>query len=260
MNPQTNVHGDENLALNSNSNFNESWALYTKGLGLGILAVVIYVIASSVIGFIIEGITGFNVLTEQLTEEIEGISDPSTLIYIFQDYYANNLTLILLSRILTEFILLLTFPLAAGFILVCRELDLNGYAQTNTLFKGFKPEYWGRLMVLAIIYFIVSKIALMFFILPAVYIWVAACIACPYVLFQGMGGLEAFKASISTVHKNWFSVFKILLIASLFGIAGYFICGFGRIATYPFVLVSIYILYKNLVGFHDDTIDEIGQN
>lgn len=240
-----------------NYSFNTTWDFYTKALGLGMVAVVLYVIASGMIGFLVEGITGFSMMTDEFMEDISG-NDPSTMVYKIQDFYTNNLPLILLSRFSTELILLLTFPLAGGFMLVCREIDERGYSGFSTLWKAFSSEYWGRLMVLALIYFVVSKIALVLFVLPAVYIWVAACIACPYVMFKGMGGLEAFKASIKTVNEHWFSVFKVLLVASLIGFAGYLICGIGRIASYPFVLVTIYMLYKNLVGFSDDSIDEIG--
>lgn len=259
MNSDINTHA-KNDSLNFNSVFNQSWSLFTKSLGMGILAIVIYLIASGMVGFMIESITGFNSITQEFMEDIQGMNDPNTLIYKMQDFYMNNLSLIVISRLLTEFILILTFPLAAGFIMVCREIDQRGYSEVKTLFIGFKPEYWGRLMVLAIVYFILSKIAIMLFILPGVYLWVAACIACPFVLFKGMSGMEALKASIHTVNQKWFSVFKILVVASLIGISGYLLCGVGRVATYPFVLVTIYMLYKNMVGFDDDEITEIGKN
>ena len=259
MNSEIQTH-KTNDSLHFNSVFNESWNLFTKTLGFGVLAVVLYLIASGMVGFMIESITGFNMISQEFSEDIQGMSNPNTLFYKMQDFYMNNLNIIMVSRLLTEFILLLTFPLAAGFIMVCREFDQYGYSAIKTLFIGFKPEYWGRIMVLALVYFILSKIALTLFILPGIYLWVAACIACPFVLFKGMRGIEALKASLHTVNQNWFSVFKLLLAASLIGISGYLLCGIGRIFTYPFVLVMVYMLYKNMVGFEEDEITEIGKN
>lgn len=249
----------KNYSLNFGEIFNEAWNLFTKTIGMGILAVIIYLIASGLIGLVIESLTGFNAVTQGFAEDIQGISNPESMLYKLQEFYTENLNLILVSRLTTELILLLAFPLAAGFILVCREMDQKGYAGISTLFSTFKPEYWGRLMVLAVVYFVVSKIATMFFILPGIYVWTAACIACPFVLFKNMNGVEAFTSSIKMVNKKWFDVFKLLFVASLIGVSGYLLCGIGRIATYPFVLVMVYMLYKNMVGFDEDEISEIGK-
>lgn len=246
--------------LNFSTVFNESWGLFTKTLGLGILAVLIYSIFSGLVGFMVESITGLNVLSQQLVDEISGVRDINYLKEKLQDFYINNSTSFIGSKLITGFIMLLSFPLAAGFILVCREYDLKGYVSVATLFQGFKSEYWGRLMVLALVYFVVSNIAMLLFVLPGIYIWVAACLACPFVLFQNMSGVEAFKASISTVNKNWFLVFQLLFVASLIGVLGYLLCFVGRMVTYPFVLVSIYMMYKHLIGFGSDEIEKIGEN
>lgn len=156
--------------------------------------------------------------------------------------------------------MLLAFPLAGGFMLVCREMDREGVANIGTLFLGFKSEYWGRLMTLAVIYFFVSNVATALFLIPGIYIWVAAVIACPLVMFNKMNGLEAFTTSIKMVNKKWFTVFQILLVASLIGLAGYLLCFVGRVVSYPFVLVTVYTLYKYIVGFQEDEISEIGEN
>jgi uncharacterized membrane protein len=240
--------------------FNESWNLFTRTLGLGVLTILIYSIFSGLVGFMIETITGMNVLSQQLVEELQGSSDINYVFERMKSFYIDNSVSFLSSKLLTDFVMLLTFPLAAGFLFVCREVDSKGYANINSLFQGFKPEYWSRLMTLALIYYVVSKIATLFFILPGIYIWVAACLACPFVLFQGMSGVDAFKASISVVNKNWFSVFKLLFVASLIGVLGYFLCLVGRAVTYPLVLVTIYMMYKHLVGIDSDEIDEIGVN
>lgn len=251
---------NKNYSIKYSVVFNESWSLYTKLIGVGALAVILFSCASFLVSFLLESITGFRDVTNEFMLEIQGMQDPNALLYELQDFYMNNMNSILITRLGTEFIMLLAFPLAGGFMMVCREMDKNGAFNMGTLFEGFKPQYWGRLMVLAVIYFFVSKLATMFFLIPGIYIWVAAVIACPIVMFTNASGVQAFKTSIKLVNKNWFSVFQILFVASLIGVAGYLLCFIGRIVTYPLVLVTVYMLYKHIVGFSENQIDEIGHS
>jgi len=259
MNSEIENIQNKDYTLSYSRVFNESWNLFTKLIGAGALVVVIFCLFSFVVSFLLESITGVRSVTNEFIMDIQGIQDTNVMFYKFRDFYTNNLNALLVTRLGTEFIMLLAFPLAGGFMLVCREMDKNGAFNMGTLFEGFKPQYWGRLMVLAIIYFIVSKIATALFILPGIYIWVAAVIACPIVMFTGASGLQAFTSSIKLVNKNWFTVFQILFVASLIGVAGYLLCGIGRIVTYPLVLVTVYMLYKHIVGFQEDEISKIGE-
>ncbi len=260
MNSEIEKIQNKNYSIKYSVVFNESWNLFTKLIGVGALAVILYSFASFLVSFLLESITGFRNVTNEFMMEIQGMQDPNALLYELQDFYMMNLNSILITRLGTEFLMLLAFPLAGGFMLVCRETDKNGAFNMGTLFEGFKPQYWSRLMVLAIIYFFVSKIATAFLILPGIYIWVAAVIACPIVMFTNASGVQAFTTSIKLVNKNWFTVFQILFVASLIGVAGYLLCFIGRIVTYPLVLVTVYMLYKHIVGFNDDKIDEIGHS
>ncbi|MFA5620293.1 MAG: hypothetical protein WDA08_08320 [Weeksellaceae bacterium] len=251
---------DRNYSLDFNKVINESWNLFTKVIGIGALAVLIYGFSSILLNQVTSTMTGLNLKNQVLLEDIQGSDDMQVIISKTQDFYSENLVSISSNAGLVQLILILAFPLAGGFMLVCREMETKGMANISTLFAGFKPQYWSRLMALGLIYFFISKIALLFFILPGIYIWAAACIACPLVMFHQMSGWEAFKTSISLVNKNWFSVFKLLFVASLFGLMGYLACGIGRVFTYPLVLVTIYIMYKHIIGFPNDQIEEIGHS
>lgn len=240
--------------------FRESQELYTKVLGFGALAVVIYLIAAGVVGLSFEAATGMNQLSNQLAEDMKDSSDLNVIWEKAMAFYSENMTLTLATRFGTELVMLLSFPLAGGFLLVCRQMDKNGYTSVSTLFEGFKPFYWSRLMVLALVYFVLSKVGLMLFLIPGIYIWVAAVLACPFVIFGGKSGIDALRSSVQLVNLHWFAFFKILLVASVIGLLGYLIFCVGRIVTYPFVLVSIYVLYKQTVGFEEDAISDIGKN
>lgn len=251
---------DRNYKIQYSSVFGEAWNLYTKVLGVGALAVVIYGLASYLVARVIGQITGFSFVEKELEERLMGVSDFNVMVYEMQDFYMENMNVFISTSLISSLIMLLSFPLAGGFMLVCREMDKNGVFNIGTLFEGFKSQYWGRLMVLAIVYFVISKIATMFFILPGIYIWVAAVIACPIVMFTNANGIEALTTSVKLVHKNWFTVFQILFVASLIGVAGYLLCVVGRIVTYPLVLVTVYMLYKHMVGFPDNEIEKIGHS
>lgn len=239
--------------------FNESWNLFSKVVGVGALAVAIFGIASFIIAQVLGAITGLSIAQSEFQEDLQNISDPQIMILEAQNFYMDNLTPFLTTSLLTSVLMILAFPLAGGFMLVCREADKNGTANVATLFEGFKPQYWGRLVILGLAYFIVSKIAFMLFIIPGIYVWVAAAIACPFVMFTNLSGIGALKASFKMVNKDWFTVFQILLVASIIGFIGYLLCIVGRLATYPFVLVSVYMMYKHMIGFGNSDISKIGE-
>lgn len=244
--------------LDFNTALNDSWQLFSKTLGIGALGVMIYGVASMLVGQVIGSVTGLQNGYIGISEEMQGVKDLDVLIQVMGDFYRDNLGTIFGSQIIAQLLLILAFPIAGGFMLVCREIDRGGQANINTLFVGFKPHYWSRLILLGIIYFILSKIGLMLFVVPGIYIWVAAVIACPFIMFSDLNAVDALKASVSLVNKNWFTVFKILFVASLFGVVGYLVCFVGRVFTYPFVLVTVYTLYKHIIGFNDNEISEIG--
>lgn len=259
MNSELESIRNKNYTLNFSSVFNESWALFSKVLGVGMLAVGMYVFSSAAISMVIETITGFGALSNEFVAEIQGLQNPNDVIYEVREFYTDNLGAIILTSVLSEIVMLLAFPLAGGFMLVCRETDKTGVVNIGTLFNGFKPQYWTRLMAVAVLYFIISKIAFALFFFPGVYVWTAAVLACPLVMFTNLSGWESFKASFQLINKNWFAAFQILLAASVIGLAGYLLCGLGRIASYPFVLVTVYMLYKHIVGFQEDEISKIGE-
>jgi len=259
MNSEFESISNKSYALNYSNVFNESWNLFSKVIGVGILAVAIYGFSSGAISMVIETITGFGALSNEFVAEIKGLQNPNDVFYELKEFYTENLGAIITTSVLSEIIMLLAFPLAGGFMLVCRETDKTGVVNIGTLFNGFKPQYWTRLMVVAILYFFISKIAFALFFFPGIYVWVAAVLACPLVMFTNLSGLESIKASFKLVNKNWVTVFRILFVASLIGLAGYLLCFIGRIVSYPFVLVTVYMLYKHIVGFQEDEISQIGE-
>lgn len=254
------IDANKNYQISFSEVFNESWNLYVRMLGIGIVAVLLYSIGTYFVSTMLEGATGIAALSSELREDINGVQDFEYLIEKMQDFYEDNGILYFVIQVLAQFVLLLAFPLAGGFMLAAREMDQNGYTSVGTLFQGFQSKYWGRLMVLAIAYFILSKIALLFFIIPGVYVWVAAVLGCPIVMFTDKSGIDALKTSFQLVNKNWFTVFQILFVASLIGVLGYLLCCVGRIATYPMVLTTVYMLYKHIVGFETDELEQIGQS
>lgn len=259
MNSEFESINQQNKPITFGTVFNESWNLFSKVVGIGALAVGIYGVASFLITQVLGSITGLNYAQKEFQESIMGVNDPNIILMEAQDFYMNNLNPFITTSLLSSLIMILAFPLAGGFMLVCREADKNGVANLATLFEGFKGQYWGRLIVLGLSYFVLSKIALMLFVIPGIYVWVAAVLACPFVMFSNLNGIDALKTSFKLVNKSWFTVFQILFVASLIGFLGYFLCVVGRLASYPFVLVTVYMLYKHMVGFDNSDIQNIGQ-
>ena len=69
---------------------------------------------------------------------------------------------------------------------------------------------------------------------------------------------DIVKISFSLGNKKWLLSFGLLFVAGLLAeIVGFLLCGIGTLFTMAFVYHPVYLIYKDVVGFNQDSSLEI---
>lgn len=93
-----------------------------------------------------------------------------------------------------------------------------------------------------------TAIGLVLLILPGIYLAVGYAFVIPLIIDRGMPVWEAMELSRTTVHKQWFQTFGLLLAAGLLLIGSAMLFGVGLIVTLPLCTAAIMFAYEDLFG------------
>lgn len=93
-----------------------------------------------------------------------------------------------------------------------------------------------------------TAIGLVLLILPGIYLAVGYAFVIPLIIDRGMPVWEAMEFSRTTVHKQWFQTFGLLLAAGLLLIGSAMLFGVGLIVTLPLCTAAIMFAYEDLFG------------
>lgn len=93
-----------------------------------------------------------------------------------------------------------------------------------------------------------TAIGLVLLILPGIYLAVGYAFVIPLIIDRGMPVWEAMELSRTTVHKQWFQTFGLLLAAGLLLVGSAMLFGVGLIVTLPLCTAAIMFAYEDLFG------------
>jgi len=147
----------------------------------------------------------------------------------------------------------LIIGLLAGFYRICKQLDLNE-TQSEDLFYYFKGDYIRKIFMLGIIYSLIAVIAQSLYLIPYVYAMVPLSFFA--VVFSNNPELtetEIVKLSFSIGTKKWLLTFGLILITGILGMLGIIACGIGLLFTMSIIYLPVYFVYRDVVGFDDDS-------
>ena len=147
----------------------------------------------------------------------------------------------------------LTIGLLAGFYRICKQVDLNEIPGEE-LFYYFNGEYIQKIFMLGIIYALIAVIAQSLFFIPYIYAFVPLSFFA--VVFSNNPELtetEIVKLSFSIGTKKWLLTFGLLFITGILGMLGIIACGIGLLFTMSIFYLPTYFVYRDVVGFEDDS-------
>lgn len=234
----------------------EIWKKVTLPVLLGTLAIMaIYFIAFALAFPYIMGMSyqEFWALIQHSPENINSITQS-------QSY-------VLRSNILSAVLVFLSGILGAGFIYLCRRADLGESITLSSIFDFFKPRYLQRLL-LPISISIVTSLAVSlvgisgnFALMLGTYLLFAILqffmvLSVSFIVFTDNSAIDSVKNSFIVVAKNPLAVFGFLLLGTIFVLLGFLACCFGIFLSMAYAYITQYLLYKQTVGFDDETPEE----
>lgn len=148
-----------------------------------------------------------------------------------------------------------TIALQAGFFRIMKKLDHDEDVLTSDFFHFIKGKYLGKLFVLMLASVFISIIATLLCFFPLIYVMVPMSLFTLFFAFNPEFSVgDIIKGSFALGNKKWLLLFGLLIVSSLLSqIVGMILCGIGILFTTAFVYHPAYLVYKNVVGFKDDS-------
>lgn len=195
-----------------------------------------------------------------MAQQESGYTDNSAV----EAFFASMSVLYIFTAVIGAFVLgAVVVALNAGFYRIIKALDNNETVATSDFFYFVKMEYLSKtfLLMLASIGIAIPSALLCY--IPLIYTMVPLTLFVMIFAFNpNLSVSEVVKVSFKLGHKKWLLTFGLIVLSSLLAnLVGYMLCGIGLMFTSAFSYHPIYLIYKNVIGFNEQSvIDEIGSS
>ncbi|VUD69178.1 hypothetical protein TDB9533_04544 [Thalassocella blandensis] len=156
----------------------------------------------------------------------------------------------LLSQVL---VIAITTPLTAGLMIIAIRRAADSSIRATSIF-----DYYGKIVPLfftMLLLYLMLTLGFLLFVLPGIYLSIAYVFAMPLVVEKNLSPWQALEASRKAVTKRWFTIFAIFItVMFVFAISSLplFI---GLIWAIPWMSITMGILYRNIFGVENSTIE-----
>lgn len=82
--------------------------------------------------------------------------------------------------------------------------------------------------------------------IPAIYLATSLWFVLPLIIDREMDFWTAIQTSFKMVHKHWFAVFGLVLLAGIISIAGFFLCCIGALFTVGIATAASMFAYETI--------------
>jgi len=144
-----------------------------------------------------------------------------------------------------------------AFYRMIKQIDLGEPASSVSFGMFFKTKYIIKAFVLSILSILISVVALLVCILPVYYVMIPLALLIPIFSFNPeMSSSDLLKASFKLGTKKWLITFGLLIVSGILAeLVGLIMCGVGIFVTMSFVYLPSYFVYKDTIGFGNDSSD-----
>jgi len=144
-----------------------------------------------------------------------------------------------------------------AFYRMIKQIDLGDPASSVSFGMFFKAKYFVKALVLSIITMLIAIIAMLACYLPLFYVMVPLTLLIPIFTFNPeMSNSDLIKASFKLGTKKWLITFGLVFISAILAeLVGLILCGIGIFVTMSFVYLPSYFVYKDTIGFGNDSND-----
>tara|TARA_R110001632_G_scaffold161038_2_gene279394 strand:- start:817 stop:1584 length:768 start_codon:yes stop_codon:yes gene_type:complete len=181
------------------------------------------------------------------------------------ELFFSVLTLVVFVFYFLVYILVAIFQvgLTAAFYRIMRLKDRGIATEIGVNFgMFFKKKYFVKLTLIALINLVILVVATLLFVLPIFFVIIPIQFVILFFAFHPQLSIkEIYALAFSLGTRKWGTSFVILLGMFVFSLLGLFLCFIGILATISCMLIPVYIIYKEVVGFREveDAIQSIGE-
>jgi uncharacterized membrane protein len=148
-----------------------------------------------------------------------------------------------LEQLITTFI---TTPVGIGLTLVGAAIASDAPAKPTSVLSWYHKVI--PLILTTLLMYIMIFIGLVLLVLPGIYLAVSYCLALPLVADKSLGPWQALETSRKLVTPHWFTVFGLMLFASLLAVVSMVAFGIPLIWVMPAIVIGAGIVFRNLAG------------
>jgi uncharacterized membrane protein len=149
---------------------------------------------------------------------------------------------------------LVMLPISVGLILVCVKVVSGVEVSAVSVFN-----YFPKTLNLALTYLLMGLmiiLGLMLLVIPGIYLMVAYSLALVLLVDKDLGPWEALETSRKAIHKCWFSVLGLWILLGLILVVAMIPMGIGLIWAVPLTMLCVGVLYRNVFGLSEQSIDQ----
>lgn len=157
----------------------------------------------------------------------------------------------------------LQVALTAAFYRILRTLDEGREAKTSDLFYFLKKQYLGKIFLLMLATVLIAIPAVLLFYLPFIYVIVPMAFFTPIFAFNPEWTVgDIINSGFRLGNKKWLLTFGLLVVSYIIVvILAMVTCGLGSLFLAPFMYHPIYFIYKETVGFDEQSeLNQIGED
>lgn len=160
--------------------------------------------------------------------------------------------------------IVISFGLKAGLYRIMRQKEIHSQASDDYFFFLRKP-YLSKTINVSLAHLGISILATLLCVFPIIYVMVPLnLLIVMYAFNPDISTSDLIKLSFNLGNKKWLITFGLTLVAGFLAqIVGALMCGIGIFFTASFVMIPVYFIYKEVVGFDNETkeeLQEIGNN
>lgn len=145
------------------------------------------------------------------------------------------------------------FAVNAHFYKVIQQKDTGKPEDVGGYFVFLKGNFL-KILLLNLAAMGIATLAVLLCYLPIFYVMVPLQLITPFFVFnQDLSVSDIIKACFKFGNKYWLIIFGIIILSSMIAQLGIILCFVGVIITAYFVHIPIYLLYKDSLGFDDDS-------
>lgn len=172
------------------------------------------------------------------------------------------LPLFLLFFVVMIFAQAIVMAMQAGLYRSFESAERGEEVKAGLLFVYLKGRYLKKTFLLSIATLLIATLATALCLLPVIYVSVPIqFFAVVFAFNPDLRVGELVQASFKLGNKTWFVSFVLIIIASVLSqMIGLLACGIGLLFTAAFVYMTVYHIYKGVVGEENSTSDSFVQS